>query len=136
MDRLPPEIQGEILHLACDISDKKKRCSYATVSRKWQPFAERATFSTLHLNQARLGEADAKGIITLARQSYVRCIDFTAILPGQYYRENPGMVSQRRNEAVFEAVAKLLEALKTWSSPPSGVKLRLNVEYEATFKFP
>ncbi|KAK7946450.1 uncharacterized protein PG986_010771 [Apiospora aurea] len=136
MDRLPPEILGGILHLVCHISDEKERCSYATVSQNWQAFVERATFPTLYLNQSRLGEAQAKGIITPARQSYVRCIKFTAIVPGKYYTENPGMTSQRSNEAVFEAVAKLLGAVKTWSSPPCGVELALEVDYEATPKLP
>ncbi|KAK8023943.1 hypothetical protein PG993_012009 [Apiospora rasikravindrae] len=130
MDRLPPEIQGEILHLACDVSDEKERCSYATVSRTWQAFVERANFSTLYLNQARLEEAQAEGIITPVRQSCIRCIKFDALLPDEHCRVNIETVSKGSSEAISESVAKLLEALKTWSSPPCGIELILNLRYE------
>ncbi|KAK8040370.1 hypothetical protein PG991_000158 [Apiospora marii] len=129
MDRLPPEIAGEILQLACDASDEQERCSYATVSRDWQAFVERATFSNLYLNQQRLQEAQASGILTSDRQSYIRCIEFSALLPTLYYRPGSDTFPYDSRKVVLEAVDNLLAALNTWSFPPRGIELILSVRY-------
>ncbi|KAK8067820.1 hypothetical protein PG996_006932 [Apiospora saccharicola] len=134
MDRLPPEITGEILRMVCDTSDRQGRCSHAIVSRGWQAFVERATFAKLYLTQSRLEEAQADGILTPARQSYIRCIDFFALIPSHYDRDNTTIDPQESSRIVFEAVDKLLNAMPNgilrcadpppyWESRPSFVKL-------------
>ncbi|KAK8102948.1 hypothetical protein PG984_016094 [Apiospora sp. TS-2023a] len=129
MDRLPPEITGEILRMACDTSDKQDRCSYAIVSRDWQAFVERATFSRLYLTQSRLEEAQADGILTPARQSYIRCVDFFALIPSHHDRDNTVIDPHETIRIVVEAVDKLLKALNIWSIPPCGIELILTVHY-------
>lgn len=129
MDRLPPEITGDILRLACEASDKQGRCSYATVSRDWQAFVERSTFSKLCLNQPRLEEAQAGGILTPDRQPYIRCVRFFALIPSRSDRSDPDTPSCENGRIVLEAVDNLLKALNTWSVPPCGIQLILSVRY-------
>lgn len=89
---------------------------YSTISRQWRSAIERHTFSSIHLNQARL--SDFARIVTGTRREAVRRLEFDIVLEpyttdvrGQF--ETPE--EQERNDEVFtEAMKTLFGHLSAW----------------------
>ncbi|KAK8102951.1 hypothetical protein PG984_016097 [Apiospora sp. TS-2023a] len=125
MDRLPPELKMPIMQQVIEESPPGIAGALAAVSREWQALIEPTSFATLRLNQECL--AQARKILTPVRQSYVRCIDFTAALPC-YDPKEPETETERQqnNEDFSNAMASLLGLLSTWSGCRSeGIELSL-----------
>ena len=106
--------------------------AYATVSRGWQAIVEPITFASLNLNHRRIKDARAKDILTPARQYYVRYVKICVELPNCQFRENPLLATRQNSEAFFRDVAEVLEYVNTWTSPPSGLQLSLDLVEEVT----
>jgi hypothetical protein len=127
---MPPEIFGQILSLVVK-GKPGVAASYATISRKWQPFMERHTFRNLRLDQDRIKEAWK--IMTLSRQEYVQELRMDVMLPEYETEPQPcpreTVAEQTRNSQVFtDAIMSLFEILASWSSSASrkGICLRMH----------
>ncbi|KAK8131959.1 hypothetical protein PG999_000132 [Apiospora kogelbergensis] len=120
MDHIPAEIKLAIVRQLLDVSPESAH-TYATVSREWQRFIEPTTFASLKLDQGRLGQA--RETLTPTRQTYVRKIQFTALLPDYHdlkELEESDSEKKENNEAFSDAVTSLMEFLSTWSSAHNG----------------
>lgn len=120
MDRIPTEIKLAIVRQLVDASPELAY-TYATISREWQMFIEPTTFASLKLDQGRLSQA--RETLTPTRQTYVRRIQFTALLPDYHDQrelEESDLEKKEKNEAFSDAVASLMEFLSTWSSAYNG----------------
>ncbi|KAI0140324.1 hypothetical protein BJ166DRAFT_542809 [Pestalotiopsis sp. NC0098] len=120
---LPAEILSPILRLAVEAGPTTAGAC-AAVSRQWQQHVESQTFASLTLDVWRA--AQAKDILTPARQSRVRHICMEARLP-EY---NPFILQDRRverwqnNQIFTEAIQMLFSCLSHWAPATIGTGQR------------